>query len=87
MQPNFESTFELAAGTGGMSFIPGSLILWGFLGFVLIVFALYTFVMLWHWKEYSTGHLTTNRNMTLYLSVAGGLLATMAGSALWYTFV
>ena len=87
MQPNFENTFELGASGGGMSFLPGSLILWGFLAVLLIAFALYTFIMLWHWKEYSTGHLTTTRNMSLYLGVSGGLLAAMAGSALWYTLI
>jgi hypothetical protein len=87
MQPNFENTFELGSGGGGITFLPGSIMLWGFFGFMLIVFAVYTFILLWHWKEYSTGHLTTARNMSLYLGVSGGLFVTMAGAALWYTLI
>jgi DNA-binding transcriptional regulator of glucitol operon len=37
----------------------------------LIVFAGYSAVMLWQWKQYSTGRYTTVAYMVAYLAVSG----------------
>jgi hypothetical protein len=54
---------------------------------MLIVFAIYSAVMLWHWKEYSTGKYTTAANIFLYVGVAAGFLIMMALAAMWYSVV
>jgi len=67
--------------------LPIDLILWAAFGFILIVFAVYSLVLLWHWKEYSTGRFTTTMNMFVYLGVSLGCLALMALAALWYSLI
>ena len=67
--------------------IPFDYIMWGVLGVTLIVFCVYSAVLLWHWNIYSTGKFTTVSNMMLYLGVSGLFLAIMALSALAYTFI
>jgi len=67
------------------SALPIGAILWAFLGIVFIVYGVYSAIMLWHWKEYSTGKYTTVANMFVYLGVSGGLLFLMFLSASWYS--
>ena len=78
---------ETAAVTSTISALPMGGILWSVLALLFIVFGLYSVVLLWHWKEYSTGKYTTVANMTIYLGVGLGLLALMLLATLWYTMV
>ena len=73
MQP---TTLNVAA-------FPLDAILWIGLIVAVVVFGVYSAILLWHWKEYSTGKFTTVANMGVYLSVGGGLLVTMALAAVW----
>jgi hypothetical protein len=68
-------------------YVPVDLVLWGVLGVTIIIFGLYSAVLLWHWKEYSTGKFTTVANMFMYLGVSGCLLALMALSAAGYSLL
>ena len=61
--------------------------LWLGLAFALVVFGVYSVVLLWHWKEYSMGKFTTVANMFVYVGVGVGLLVIMALSAGWYSAV
>jgi hypothetical protein len=67
-----------------ISALPLDLVLWTVVLFSIIVFAIYSAILLWHWKEYSTGKFTTVANMVVYLSVGSGCLAVMALSAFWF---
>ena len=67
--------------------IPILLILIGLFVFSLVAFGVYSAVLLWHWRKYSTGKFTTISNMTTYASVGGGLIITMFLSILWYAYV
>jgi hypothetical protein len=60
-------------------------ILWSLLGLTFIVFGIYSVVMLWHWKEYSTGKYTTAANMFVYLGVSVGFIMLMFLAASWYS--
>lgn len=60
-------------------------LLWIVLGIVFITFGIFSTLMLWHWREYSTGKYTTTVNMTVYLAVGFGLLIVMALAASWYS--
>ena len=64
--------------------VPFELGMWGVLGITLIVFGVYSAVLLWHWRIYSTGKFTTVSNMLLYLGVSGIFLVLMAGAAVTY---
>lgn len=64
--------------------LPIENILWVVFGVTLILFAVFSSVLLWHWKLYSTGKFTTVSNMMLYLGVSAGLLFIMILSILWY---
>jgi DNA-binding transcriptional regulator of glucitol operon len=48
----------------------------------LIVFAVYSAVMLWQWKRYSTGRYTTVTYMVVYLVVSGLCILGMATALL-----
>lgn len=65
--------------------VPFGIILWGVLGLMIVVFCIFSAILLWHWKVYSTGRFTTVATMFTYLGVSGGLLALMALSAMWFT--
>jgi len=67
--------------------VPFDYVMWGVLGVTLIVFGVYSAVLFWHWKMYSTGKYTTMSNMTLYLTVSGLFIALMVFSAIAYTVV
>lgn len=67
--------------------LPVDLILWGILAAVLIVFNVFSAILLWHWRTYSTGRFTTVANMLLYVGVGAGLLVAMAISALSYSLL
>jgi len=60
--------------------------LWIGFAAAVLVFGLYSAILLWHWKEYSTGKFTTVANMFIYVGVGGGLLALMAFAAGVYGF-
>lgn len=62
-------------------------ILWILLGVTVIVFGVYSTVLLWHWNKYSTGKFTTVTNMFVYLGVSGGFILMMLLSILWFSFV
>jgi hypothetical protein len=65
--------------------LPFDLVLWGIFAAVLIVFNVFSAILLWHWRTYSTGRFTTLANMLLYVGVGVGLLVAMAISALSYS--
>jgi len=67
--------------------LPVDLILWGVLGVVVLVFGVYSAVLLWHWKIYSTGRFTSAANMFVYLGVSAGFLMLMVLAATWYSVV
>jgi hypothetical protein len=67
--------------------LPIESILWVVLGISVIVFGLYSSILLWHWKIYSTGKFTTISNMFVYLGVGGGFIAIMALSIIWFSVV
>lgn len=67
--------------------IPVGMALFGLFGFAAFIFSVYSAVLLWHWKKYSTGKFTTMTNMILYLSVGGGLIIVMLLSIIWYSFI
>jgi len=58
--------------------------LWIGITVMMILFGIYSAILLWHWKEYSTGKFTTVANMLIYVGVGGGFLLIMALAALWY---
>lgn len=66
------------------AFFDMSSVLWIGLIVAVVVFGAYSAILLWHWKEYSTGRFTTVANMLVYLAVGAGCIITMALSALWY---
>jgi|GEM_PF-3015742 len=74
-------------GAQAVGSLPLDLIMWGLFGIVLIIYAIYSLIMLWHWKEYSTGKYTTVANMFMYVGVSVGFLAMMALAATWYSVV
>jgi hypothetical protein len=67
--------------------LPFDLILWGVLAAVLIVFNIFSAILLWHWRTYSTGRFTTVANMFMYLGVGVGLLIAMAVAAFSFSLV
>lgn len=64
--------------------LPVSSVLWIVFALACIVFCVFSAIMLWHWREYSTGKFTTTANMAVYLGVGVALLGVMALAALWY---
>ncbi len=67
--------------------LPVDTILWSLFGVTLIAFGIFSAVLLWHWKLYSTGKYTTVGNMVIYLSVSAGLFTVMAFSIISLSFV
>ena len=67
--------------------LPIDIVLWIVFGITIIVFGIYSAILLWHWKIYSTGKFTTVSNMILYLGVSAVCIVIMIGSALAYTFI
>ena len=66
---------------------PMELTLWLVLGVVFIIFGIFSSILLWHWKTYSTGKFTTVSNMLIYIGVAGGFILMMILSVLWFSLV
>ncbi len=52
-------------------------------GVILIVFGVFSVLMFWHWKLYSTGKFTTVSTMVMYVSVSSALLSAMVASIIW----
>jgi len=67
--------------------IPLDIVLWVIFGITLLIFGVYSAILLWHWKMYSTGKFTTVSNMILYLCVSAVFLILMIISAISYSFV
>jgi hypothetical protein len=67
--------------------IPMESVLWLVFAAVVLGFGIYSVILLWHWKEYSTGRFTTVANMFVYLGVGVGLLVVMALSTVWLGIV
>ncbi|MBP9750115.1 MAG: hypothetical protein KBD21_05295 [Candidatus Pacebacteria bacterium] len=67
--------------------LPIDLALWIGIIVAVVVFGIYSAVLLWHWKEYSTGRFTTVANMLVYLGVGAGCLIVMALATTWYGVV
>lgn len=65
--------------------LPVEIILWVIFGITLLLFGIFSAVLLWHWKLYSTGKFTTVSNMLLYLGVSAGFLVIMILSIFWYS--
>lgn len=64
--------------------LPLDLALWVGLIVAVAVFCLYSAILLWHWKQYSTGKFTTVANMLVYLAVGVGCLLTMGIATVWF---
>ena len=79
MSPQFPNT--------ALHTLPVHLILWSVVAVMLTIFLVYSVILLWHWKEYSTGKYTTVGSMLMYLSVSACLFALMAASIMWYSLV
>jgi hypothetical protein len=75
------TSFDLSS--TGLLF-PLGLVLVGVLGVLLIAFAIFSAIMFWHWKAYSTGKFTTMATMFTYLVVSGGFIVAMALAVTWY---
>lgn len=67
--------------------LPVTTILWILLGGMVIVFGVYSSILLWHWNKYSTGKFTTVTNMFVYLGVSGGFILIMLLSIFWFSLV
>jgi hypothetical protein len=67
--------------------LPIEIILWFILGATVIVFGIYSAILFWHWKLYSTGKFTTVSSMIVYLSVGAGLILVMILSIFGYSFI
>jgi hypothetical protein len=67
--------------------IPFDLLLWGAFGATIVTFNVYSAILLWHWRTYSTGRFTSIGNMLLYMGVGAGLLLAMAIAALSFSLV
>jgi hypothetical protein len=65
--------------------IPMTPVLWVIFGISVLIFTLYSGMLLWHWKLYSTGKFTTVSNALLYLSVSIGFIFVMGFSIIWYS--
>lgn len=58
------------------------LILWVALLIAVLAFVVFSLVLIWHWKKYSTGKYTTYGSILVYLVVSGCCIGAMAGGAL-----
>ncbi len=67
--------------------IPIGYVMWGVFGVTLIIFSVYSAILIWHWRVYSTGKFTTVSNLLLYLGVSMLFIAIMAFSAFAYSFI
>jgi hypothetical protein len=70
-----------------LSDLPFDLVLWGVFAGVLIVFNMFSAVLFWHWRTYSTGRFTSMTNLLMYLGVGICLLLVMAFSALSFSLL
>jgi hypothetical protein len=70
---------------GALDALPIDIILWGLLGVLIIIFGIFSAVLLWHWKVYSTGRFTTVSNMLMYMAVSIGFIVLMVLAATWYS--
>ena len=68
-----------------ISVLPVGPILWIVAVLAAILFLVHAVIMMWHWREYSTGAYTTAANLLIFLGVGGGCIALMFLSALWYS--
>ena len=69
-----------------LGMIPVGPILWGLSILAGIVFVAHAAIMMWHWREYSTGaSYTSAANMLVYLGVGLGFVVLMLLSSLWYS--
>jgi hypothetical protein len=67
--------------------VPIDSILWVVFGVTVVGFGVFSAILFWHWRLYSTGKYTTVGNMILYLSVSSGLIGTMIASLVWFSLV
>lgn len=65
--------------------LPLHYVLWGTLVTVLVVFVIFSGVLLWHWKLYSTGRYTTYASGLVYIAVSMFFIVLMVLGASWYT--
>lgn len=77
-------TYRMTPPTLDLGMLPVSSVLWIVFALACIGFCVFSAIMLWHWREYSTGRFTTAANMAVYFGVGVALLGTMALAALWY---
>lgn len=67
--------------------LPIEILLFGIFALSAIVFSIYSGILFWHWRAYSTGKFTTMGNLLMFVCVGVGLLFIMLFSALWYSAV
>lgn len=68
------------------SAIPFDLIMWSLFGIAALIFGLFSAVLFWHWRVYSTGKFTTIGNLLVFLCVGAGFLVIMLLSTFWYSY-
>lgn len=78
---------EYVAVLQSLESLPVGGVLLAVFGLTAFVFSVYSAVLLWHWRMYSTGKFTTATNMLVFLSVGIGLLLAMVLSIAWYSLV
>jgi hypothetical protein len=68
-----------------ITILPVGPILWVVAVIAAVLFLIHAAIMMWHWREYSTGVYTTAANLLVFLGVGGGFITLMFISALWYS--
>ncbi len=80
----FEENFSIVA---LLNSLPIDIILWIALGVIVLIFGIFSSILFWHWRLYSTGKFTTVANMIVYLSVGAGFIFIMLLSIVWRSLV
>ena len=72
---------------GLLDSLPIGAIMWIVLALVTVVFIVFSAILIWHWRMYSTGKFTTVSNMVMYLTVSLFFIVLMGASATAYSFL
>jgi len=68
-----------------LEMLPIATIMWVVLGIVVVVFMIFSSILFWHWRMYSTGKFTTISNMVMYLTVSALFIVLMTASIITYS--
>ncbi len=78
----FEENFSIIT---LLNSLPIDIMLWIILGGIVLVFGVFSSILFWHWRLYSTGKFTTIGNMIVYLSVGACFIFIMFLSIVWHS--